>query len=118
MEFALTAPPTFQYDVVPEGTRLVGLSALVSALEIEAPVRAICCVSEKHVRDGKKNEGDWKVFDKRYWPGDNFGDHITFALKHENIDLLVLKRVFDAISPKEMEAFVQSSPTGAPSRRG
>ena len=118
MEFALTAPPTFQYDVVPEGTRLVGLSALVSALEIEAPVRAICCVSEKYVRDGKKNEGDWKVFDKRYWPGDNFGDHITFALKHENIDLLVLKRVFDAISPKEMEAFVRSSPTGAPSRRG
>ena len=117
MEFVPTTPPTFQDEVVPEGTRLVGLSALVSALEIKAPVRAICCVSEKHVRDGTKSENAWKVFDKRYWPGDSFGDHLTFALKHENLDLLILKRAFDAIATNEMEAFIKSSPTGAPSRR-
>ena len=33
MEFVPTTPPTFQDEVVPEGTRLVGLSALVSALK-------------------------------------------------------------------------------------
>jgi hypothetical protein len=117
MQFVLTTPSTFQEEVVPEGTRLVGLSALVAALEIEAPVRAICCVSEKHVRDGAKSEGAWKVFDKRYWPGDSFGDHLTFALKHENIDLLILKRAFGAVVPNELEAFIKSSPTGASSRR-
>lgn len=117
MKFTPTTPPTFQDEVVPEGTQLVGLSALVSALKIEAPVRAICCVSERHVRDGARSDGAWKVFDKRYWPGDSFGDHLTFALKHENVDLLILKRAFDAIAPEEMEMFIKSSPTGASSRR-
>ncbi|MGA1870605.1 MAG: Fic family protein [bacterium] len=58
------------------------------------------------------------MYDKRFWPGDTFGDHLTFALKHENIDLLVLKRIFDAVSPKEMQSFVLSSPTGVQVRRG
>lgn len=117
MKFIPTTPRTFQNEVVPEGTRLVGLSALVSALKIEAPVRALCCVSEKYVRDGAKYDGAWKVFDKRYWPGDSFGDHLTFALKHEKMDLLILKRTFDAIALEEMETFIKSSPTGVSSRR-
>ena len=117
MRFVPTAPLTFQDELVPDGTRLAGLSALVCALEIKAPVRAVCCVSQKHIRGGTKNEGAWKIFDKRYWPGESFGGHLTFALKHEDMDLLVLKRVFDVVSPREIETFVQSSPTGAPSRR-
>ena len=117
MRFAPTAPLLFQDELVPDGTRLAGLSALVCALEIKAPVRATCCVSQKYIRGGTKNEGTWKIFDKRYWPGESFGGHLTFALKHENMDLLVLKRVFDVVSRREIETFVQSSPTGAPSRR-
>ena len=117
MRFVPTAPLIFQDELVPDGTRLAGYSALVCALEVKAPVRAACCVSQKYIRGGAKNEGTWKIYDKRYWPGENFGDHLTFALKHEDMDLLVLKRVFDAVSPREIEIFVQSSPTGAPSRR-
>lgn len=118
MRFVPSTPLTFQSELVPDGARLVGLAALVCALEVKAPVRAPCCVSEQHIRDRVRFEGGWKVYDKRFWPGDTFGDHLTFALKHENMDLLVLKRVFDAISPKEMQLFVLSSPTGAQARRG
>ena len=117
MQFVPAAPLTFQDELVPDETKLVGLAALVCALEIKAPVRATCCVSQKYIRGGTKDQGGWKIFDKRYWPGETFGDHLTFALKHENFDLLVLKRVFDAISPQDVETFVQSSPTGASSRR-
>ncbi len=117
MQFIPAAPLTFQDELVPDETSLVGLSALVCALEVQAPVRTICCASQKHIRGGSKIEGNWKVFDKRFLLGETFGDHLTFALKHEDMDLLVLKRVFNVIAPEEMERFVQSAPTGAPSRR-
>jgi hypothetical protein len=57
------------------------------------------------------------VFDRRYWPGETFGDHLTFALRHENLDLLVLKRIFEAVDPKVLETFVKATPTGIPARR-
>ncbi len=57
------------------------------------------------------------LFDKRYWPGDTFAGQLTFALRHEVIDLLVLKRVFTSIPKAEMETFVRAAPTGIPARR-
>ena len=87
----------FQEKTVPDGTRLAGWAALVQALAIPAPVRRPSCVSEQHVSGSRREEGDWTVFDKRYWPGDTFADHLTFALRHEDIDLLILKRIFDAV---------------------
>src|SRR5262249_4302449 len=61
--------------------------------------------------------GGWIVFDKRYWPGDDFSSHLSFALRHETTDLLILKRIFEAVPVGEITAFVRSAPTGAPSRR-
>lgn len=108
---------TFQESLVPGGTRLVGWAALVQALALQAPVRRPSCVSEKHVRGSQREEGVWKVFDKRYWPGDNLVDHLTFALRHEDLDLLILKRAFDAMPGKVLEELVAATPTGIPSRR-
>jgi hypothetical protein len=112
-------PPihTFQENLVPEQTRLAGWAALVQALPLQAPVRRPSCVSEKHVRGSRQEEGVWKVFDKRYWPGDNLADHLTFALRHENLDLLILKRAFDAMPEKALQEWVAATPTGIPSRR-
>ena len=92
------APITvFQEKTIPAGTRLAGWAALVQALAIPAPVRRPSCVSEQHIRGSHREEGAWTVFDKRYWPGDTFADHLMFALRHEDIDLLILKRVFEAV---------------------
>ena len=112
------APITvFQEKTVPDGTRLAGWAALVHALAIPAPVRRPSCVSEQHVRGSHREEGAWTVFDKRYWPGDDFADHLSFALRHEDIDLLILKRVFEAVPQAEIEAIVRAAPTGIPARR-
>ena len=100
MRFDLSPLPTFQEALVPQETRLVGWAALVQALSIAAPVRRPSCVSEKHVSGSQREEGIWRVFDKRYWPGEDFADHLTFALRHEDFDLLTLKRVFGAVSEK------------------
>ncbi len=51
----------------------------------------------KHIKASRREEGGWNVFDKRYWPGEYFGDHLGFALRHEDLDLLVLKRLFEAV---------------------
>ena len=108
---------TFQERLVPDETRLAGSAALVQALSIQAPVRRPSCVSEKHVGGSQREEGIWRVFDKRYWPGDELADHLTFALRHEDLDLLLLKRAFDAMPAKLLQELVASAPTGIPSRR-
>jgi len=107
----------FQDRTVPDGARPAGWAALARAFAIPAPVRRPSCVSDKHISGSQRQEGDWVVFDKRYWPGDTFADHLSFALRHEEIDLLVLKRIFEAAPQAEVEAFVRTAPTGIPARR-
>ncbi|WP_290997171.1 hypothetical protein [Hyphomicrobium sp.] len=43
--------------------------------------------------------------------------HLTFAFKHEGLDLTVLCRLFDALDPAEIEAIVRAKPTGTYGRR-
>jgi hypothetical protein len=107
----------FQENIVPGGTMLAGWAALVHAFAIPAPVRRLSCVSEKHVSGSHRREGSWTVFDKRYWPGDTFADHLNFALRHEDIDLLILKRVFEVVPEAEVTALVRTALTGIAARR-
>ena len=117
MRLQLTPTSIFQELSVPQACRLAGWAALVHALEVSAPVRRPSCVSEQHIRGSRRQEGTWAVFDKRYWPGDNLADHLTFALRHEELDLLVLKRIFGVAPRAEIEALVRAAPTGIPARR-
>ena len=107
----------FQGETVPAESRLAGWAALTQTLGIKGPVRRPARVSVKHVSGSTREEGSWRIFDKRYWPGDNFTDHLVFALRHETLDLLLLKRIFDAVEPKVVEEFVRATPTGIPARR-
>jgi hypothetical protein len=107
----------FQEKIIPDGARLTGWAALVQALALQVPVRRPSCVSEQHIRGSHREEGAWAIYDKRYWPGDTFADHLTFALRHEDVDFLILKRVFEAVPRAEVEAIVRGAPTGALARR-
>lgn len=117
MALDFKAPLTFQDRLVPRDTRLAGWAALVHGLGIAAPVRTVSAVATGYIRGSQREEDGWTIFDKRYWPGDRITDHLSFALRHEDIDLLILKRVFDAIEPDEITAFVTEAPTGAITRR-
>ena len=108
---------TFQDYSVPGESRLAGWAALVKVLAIDASVRRPSCVSDRHVRGSRREEGSWQVFDKRYWPGEDLTDHLRFAIRHEDFDPLILKRAFDAVDPAEIEKLVQATRTGAPARR-
>ncbi|MDE0942251.1 MAG: Fic family protein [Alphaproteobacteria bacterium] len=117
MELQFDPPITFQDGLVPAGTRLVGWAALVHALGLQAPVRQPSCVSASHVGGSQRTEQGWRIFDTRYNPGNRFEDHLGFALRHEPIDLLVLKRAFDAVPADNIEKFIRSAPTGTLTRR-
>ncbi len=117
MDLKLESLPTFQDRLVPKGTRLAGWAALVQGLGLAAPVRAPSVVAEGHIRGSRRSEGGWTVFDKRYWPGDKATDHLSFALRHEPIDLLILKCAFYAIPAGEMATLARAAPTGAFARR-
>ncbi len=117
MDLDLPSQTTFQDRLVPKGMRLAGWAALVQGLGLAAPVRTPSLVAEAHVRGSHRSKGGWTVFDKRYWPGDKVTDHLSFALRHEPIDLLILKRAFDVIPAGEMAAFIKGAPTGALARR-
>jgi len=117
MRLKLKTPATFQDETVPKGARLAGWAALVQALGLQSPIRQPSCVSEKHILGSQREEGGFRVFDKRYQPGDQLADHLTFALRHENIDLLILKRAFEAVPKTALEEYVRATPTGTHTRR-
>lgn len=110
-------PATFQEQTVPPGTRLAGAAALVHELGVVAPVRCPSRVSDQHVSASRRADGVWTVFDKRYWPGDELAGHLEFLLKHEDADLLVLKRIFDALPQAEIEELVRAAPTATHVRK-
>ena len=117
MELNPETPPAFQDRLVPKETRLAGWAALVHGLGIAAPVRAASAVARGYIGGSRREEDGWTVFDRRYWPGRHVTDHIGFALRHERFDPLVLKRVFDAVDPDTIPAFVRDAPTGTVARR-
>jgi hypothetical protein len=117
-EQAMTNTPiVFQERIVPKETKLAGFAALVHDFDLKVPVRVPSCVADGFVFGSRRLQGDWTVFDKRFTPDDSLSGHLAFALRHEAIDLLVLKRLFLAVPDKEIEAIVMAEPTGATARR-
>ena len=110
-------PEYFQDEQIPQGTRITGWAALVRTYGVAAPVRRFACVSNKHVGGNRRTEGKWEIFDKRYLPENSFAGHLNFAFRHENIDLLIMKRVFDSVPEGEFCKFILSTPTGSTARR-
>ncbi len=110
-------PPIFQEMLVPRQARLAGWAALVHAYDIQAPVRRPCCVSAGAIKGNRRDDGPWRIFDKRATPDQTLAGQLTFAFRHETLDLLILKRLFQAVGQMEIEAVVRREPTGATSRR-
>lgn len=107
----------FQDKRIPDKTSLIGLSALVHALDVKAPVRKPGCVSSLRTKETKKEQGEWVVFDSKYAVANTVEANLVFAIKNEPIDLLVLKRIFLAVPEQTIVNHIKASPTGPVSRR-
>lgn len=53
-----------------------------------------------------------KTFTTHYQPKDNVYDHLVFSIKHEDLNLCFLSRIFSKLSTEDLEVFVLSSLNG------
>jgi len=58
-----------------------------------------------------------ETYPSKYWPGDNLGDHLEFALKYDGTNLALLASLFRVTAAEDFLAYVKSKPTGKYARR-
>ncbi|HEY9792727.1 MAG TPA: Fic family protein [Candidatus Obscuribacterales bacterium] len=109
--------PYFQERYLPPDTHLVGASALVRAFDVPVPVRSPAVVSEERFKGSIKHQDGWHIFDSKYAVEPTVDAHLTFAIKNENWDLLVFKRIFLALPEEVITDFVKAAPLGPVTRR-
>ncbi len=100
---------------LPERAEPVGYAALIHAYRLIVPLpRYLCAIGKRHK---VYKEADWHIYTPRHRPHANLEGHLTFALKYEGLDLAILKRLFESVGAKAIEALVRAKPTGSYARR-
>jgi Fic/DOC family len=105
----------FHERALPERATPAGYSAIIDAYGLTVPLPCKLSATGEHHRT--RNEAGWRILTPRHAPSPDLEGHLTFALKYEGLDLAVLKRLFAAVPPAEIEAIVRAKPTGSYSRR-
>jgi len=100
---------------LPERATPAGYAALIDAYGLGVPIpRTLCAIGSRH---RIIEEAGWRIYTPRYEPAATLEGHLTFALKYEGLDLALLKRLFLAVSPADLEEILRLKPTGIYSRR-
>src|SRR5438477_402233 len=100
----------FQEQSLPERATPAGYAALIDAYGLRVPLpRTLSATGERH---HIKREAGWRILTPRHAPTPDLKGHLTFALKYEGLDLAVLKRLFEKLTPADIEAIVRAKPTG------
>jgi len=102
-------------DWLPEQSTPAGYAALVHAYGLKVPAPAVRAAVSP--RNRAYQEDGWRVFPVRQMPEPTFAGNLLFALKHEPLDLLVLKKLFEATGPGPVEELVRQAPNGIGNRR-
>src|SRR5260370_20855215 len=105
----------FQERVLPERATPAGYAALIDAYRLKVPRHRTLSATGEHHRI--RNESGWRILTPSHKPFPMLEGHLTFALKYEGLDLAALKRLFATVGPRQIEAVVQSKPTGTYARR-
>ena len=100
---------------LPEVARLAGYSALIEGWALRVPLpRRLFGIGERHqVVESEQ----WTLLTPRHAPAATLEGNLTFAFKYEGVDLAVLKALFDAVDPSEIEEMVEATPSGSYARR-
>jgi hypothetical protein len=84
-----------------------------------APTQALHTETEIGPTRAKATDGttERRTVQEHLRPESSLAGHLGFALKHEGVHLEVLSRLFAAVSPAEIEAWIRDEPTGQYARR-
>ena len=105
----------FQERRLPVAATPTGYAALIDAYALRVPLPRILSASGSRHRN--IHQDGWRIYSPRYAPKPSLEGHLTFALKHEGLDLAVLRHLFAATGPAPVEDLVRAKPTGAYARR-
>jgi len=115
-EYRFSEPVTvFHGFRLPQRATPAGYAALVDAHGLKVPMpRTLSAIGPRH----REYEQDgWHIYTPRHAPPASLEGHLTFALKYEGLDLLVLKALFLATGPGPIETIIKATPTGRYARR-
>jgi len=103
----------------PEAGRNAGYAALIERYGLRVvPNWHRSVVSERAVRRTDATPfGVVDTYPSNYWPGDDPGAHIEFALKYDGTNPGLLAAILPVVGPEEIARFVRSKPTGKYARR-
>lgn len=105
----------FREQRLPATSTPAGYAALIDAYDLNVPLpRTLSATGERH---RFLAQAGWRIYSPSYAPPPSLAGHLTFALKHEGLDLAVLKRLFGVTGPAPIEEMVRAMPTGAYARR-
>lgn len=99
--------------------RPAGYAYLLKKFDLSTmPQQHTSAVTTTNIRRSRV-QGDFieDIYPNKYWPGDNVGDHLEFALKYDGVILIHLALIFNAASEAEIVYYVKSKPTGKYARR-
>jgi Fic/DOC family len=100
---------------LPERGTPAGYAALIDSYRLVVPIpRTLSAIGMRH---RVIEETGWRLYTPRHAPPATLEGHLIFALKYEGLDLAVLKRLFIAVGPDDIEALVRATPTGSYARR-
>lgn len=99
--------------------RPAGYAYLIEKLELNTmPHWHTSYISTASVHRSRSQDGFIEdIYPGIYWPGDNIGDHLEFALKYDGVNLSCLALIFNAANETEIVKYIQSRPTGKYARR-
>ena len=105
----------FQEKRLPESATPAGYAALIDAYGLKVPwPQKLSAIGKRHKII---EEGEWKILTPRHAPHPTLEGHLTFALKHEGLDLAILKSLYLSLPAKKIEALVKDKPTSSYARR-
>jgi Fic family protein len=112
-----STPSYFRNFEVPPNASLAGMSALAYAFDLQAPIRQPKAVSSSSISGGHRTIGEWTVYGASYQPDQSVAGHLNFAFKYETLDLLLLKRLFEAAGPDPFVEMIKAEPESKVSRK-
>ncbi|MCX6075644.1 MAG: Fic family protein [Campylobacterales bacterium] len=90
---------------------------MIHNFEMNVPLRQLCCVSEKRLAFQTIQSAKWLIFDAQLMVKDTPFSHLEFALKHEYLDLLVLKKILERFLVEDISQSISVNLKGILSKK-
>lgn len=88
----------------------IGFSWLINHFNLNLPLRETSAVSEKRLSTQRIKKATFTLFDAQFKVEEKPFLHLEFALKHEILDLLVLKYILKSFSKEALTQSIKENP--------